>query len=283
MIRARVRLETGSFRLRRPFAAAAFLAFAAQGFAQSPPEGISSGIPYLAPMVTEDSPILMTESIPSGFGAMPAPGYRPIMPLTDVSGHAGKSGCICTVKSTWRRLFRKKCAVHPDIPPTFVPNPYQEPPLGSQVYQIMNTQVRNNDAARQVLNHYDFIDDSSELNYAGKRKLMRIAQGSRTNFAPIVVESTPRHPGLDQSRRTKLVQEIASLGLPIPAERVIVGRSYQQGLRGSEAALLYQGSLAPLTQGAQGGLSGFGMGSASGMSGAGMLPSVGGGGASGGF
>ncbi len=246
--------------------------------AQVGPEGVSAGIPYLAPTAAPEAflPPPAAAHRPDAH-LVPEPGYRPSVTMTELPGpYKNKHNkCICGSKSLLKKVLRKKCRVHPDVPPTFVPNPYEEPPLGSQVFAIMNTQVRNNDATRQVLNHYDFVDDSDQLNYAGKRKLMRIAQGAQTNFAPIVVESTPRQPGLDHQRRERLTQEIVALGLPIPAERVIVGQSHQQGLRGPDAIILYSGTTTVLGQGAQGAMGSFGASAVGGMTSAGLTPSAG--------
>lgn len=257
---------------------------------------VSTGIPYLAPMFEPELGVSPTATVGATGFSGPEPGFRPYYGMTELPLPGHHADCICGRKSLMKKILRKKCRVHPDIPPTFVPNPFEAPPLGARTFEIMNTQVKNHDATRQVLNHYDFIDDSAELNYAGKRKLMRIAQGSQTNFAPIVVEATPRQPGLDQSRRQRLTQEIASLGLPIPSERVIVGLSHQQGLRGPEAMVLYPGSVSHLMQGMGGGSGGMaggggainnsgimGGGSSGGMGGSSMGgSSMGGGGMGGG-
>lgn len=238
--------------------------------AQMHGEGVSSGIPYLTPRYEQE---LVSGLPPLPFadrGTPPEPGFRPDYAMTELPLGGRHQDCICGKKSLVRKVMRKKCRIHPDIPPTFVPNPYQEKPHGAQVYEILNTQVRNHDATRQILNHYDFVDDTAELNYAGKRKLMRIAQGAQSNFAPIVVEATPRQPGLDTSRRERLTQDIVALGLPIPPERVIVGQSYQPGLRGTEAMVLYPGSLQHLMQGGGGGGGGGGINNSGLMGTAGM-------------
>lgn len=238
--------------------------------AQMTGESVSSGIPYLAPRYEQVSTVGLPPLPYADRGTPPEPGFRPDFAMTELPLRGRHQDCICGKRSFVRKVLRKKCRVHPDIPPTFVPNPYQEKPHGAQVYEILNTQVRNHDATRQILNHYDFVDDTDELNFAGKRKLMRIAQGSQSNFAPIVVEATPRQPGLDTSRRERLTQEIVALGLPIPPERVIVGQSYQPGLRGTEAMVLYPGSLQHLMQGGGGGGGGGGINNSGMMGTAGM-------------
>jgi len=202
--------------------------------------------------------------------------------VAEVSGYsdgtpaAGASnGCICPENYRKKRLFRRKCRVHPKVDLSSLPNPFEEIPLGLQLNETMSTQVRNYENTRQIFYHYDFIDNSAELNHAGKNKLARISQNAFSNFAPIVVESTPRQPGVDHARRLHLVQTIANNGIPIPAERVIVAGAVNRGLSGPDSMILYNRSLNDLQQspGSSGisSQSGSGVG---GLSGSGLLPNT---------
>ena len=57
-----------------------------------------------------------------------------------------------------------------------------------------------------VFYHYDFVDGTSQLNARGQDKLAKLGMYLPTTFAPIVVERTPKEPGLDESRRLALVK-----------------------------------------------------------------------------
>lgn len=183
------------------------------------------------------------------------------------------SGCICPQNVKRKKLFRRKCRLHPNFDPAMIPNPFEEIPLGLQLNETMKAQVRNYENTRQILYRYDFIDGTAKLNDAGRAKLQMIARNAFTNFAPIVVESTPRQPGLDHARRLQLAQTITNNAIPIPAERIIVGGAPSRGLAGPDALILYNRSLSDLNQGAQG-MSGSASSSVGGLSGSGLLPNM---------
>lgn len=183
--------------------------------------------------------------------------------------------CTCQRNAQRKRWFRRKCRLHPDVDLSMIPNPFEEIPLGLQLNETMSTQVRKYENTRQILYHYDFIDGTTELNYAGRQKLARISEQAFSNFAPIIVESTPRQPGLDLSRRLQLVQTITNQGLPIPAERIIVSDSTSSSLRGPDAVILNQGQQNALGQGGSSpGAQGMTSGGVGGLSGSGLLPNT---------
>lgn len=199
-------------------------------------------------------------------------GFQPAGGFSNQNG-VESSGCICPQNVKRKKLFRRKCKLHPNFDPTMIPNPYEELPLGLQLNETMKVQVRNYENTRQILYRYDFNDGTAELNDAGRAKLQMIARNAFTNFAPIVVESTPRQPGLDHARRLQLTQTIANNAIPIPAERIIVGGAPSRGTVGPDAVILYNRSLSDLTQGAQG-MSGSASSSVGGLSGSGLLPNM---------
>ena len=191
------------------------------------------------------------------------------------SASQAANGCICPENYKKKRLFRRKCRVHPKVDLSSLPNPFQEMPLGLQLNETMSTQVRNYENTRQIFYHYDFIDNSAELNHAGKAKLARISQNAFANFAPIVVESTPRQPGVDHARRLQLVQVISNNGIPIPAERIIVAGAVNRGITGPDAIILYNRSLSDLQQSpGSSGMSGSSGGGVGGLTGSGLLPNT---------
>ena len=54
--------------------------------------------------------------------------------------------------------------------------------------------MANGQAARMVFYHYDFVDDTPQLNTRGRDKLAAVAAGFPTNFLPIVVDARPGSP-----------------------------------------------------------------------------------------
>jgi hypothetical protein len=111
-----------------------------------------------------------------------------------------------------------------------------------------------------VFNHYDFVDGSSQLNPRGRDKLAAVAATLPTSFFPIVVERTPKEPGLDQSRKIVLLAELARGSFPVPAERVLIGPSIANGMSGFESVLIYGRQVQNLASGGAiggGGSTGF--------------------------
>jgi hypothetical protein len=100
------------------------------------------------------------------------------------------------------------------------------------------TEVANGTAIRMTLYHYDFVDGGGALNLHGRDQLAKIAAMLPHNFFPIVIERTPGAPGLAESRRLAVLHELAAGPFPVPAERVIIGPSLGDDLRGVEAEIM---------------------------------------------
>ena len=79
---------------------------------------------------------------------------------------------------------------------------FNEWPLGESLYAHFRSQAANGMAARMVFYHYDFEEGTSRLNVRGRDKLAAVAASLPTTFFPVVIEHTPKEPGLDQSRRS---------------------------------------------------------------------------------
>jgi hypothetical protein len=162
---------------------------------------------------------------------------------------------------------------------------FNEWPLGEALYAHGRTQVANGLAARMVFYHYDFIDGTNQLNVRGRDKLATVAATLPSHFFPVVVERTPKEPGLDQSRRVTLLAQFAQGNFPVPAERVVIGPSIAYGMAGFEAVnYIYPNQLNDL--GAGGALGGAGaggfVGGGQGFDAGGLSGSAGGGGFGGG-
>jgi hypothetical protein len=108
--------------------------------------------------------------------------------------------------------------------------------------------VGNGGAAQMVFYRYDFVDGQSRLNLRGRDKLLAVAARLPATFDPVIVERTPREPGLDQARRAAV---LAALGgaFPVPAERVVVGVPIANGLPGQDAVLINVNRLGAVANG----------------------------------
>jgi hypothetical protein len=105
------------------------------------------------------------------------------------------------------------------------------------MYDLSRTEVANGLAARLILNHYDFVGDTAELNQRGQDKLAAIAAQLPSTFAPVIVERTPWAPNVAEIRRRAIVAKLAQGTFPVPAERVLVERPIARGLTGVESIL----------------------------------------------
>ena len=201
----------------------------------------AEGEPASAPMVAPAGP----EFGPSAAPAAPAPG-----------------GCTCGDRrglSRWR-YHRTHCKRHLQDKFLGYAEEFNEWPLGEAAYAHARTQVANGQAARMVFYHYDFVDGTPQLNTRGRDKLAAVAATLPTNFFPIVVERTPKEPGLDESRRQIVVAALARGSFPIPAERVMIGPSHPEGLSGIEGLAIFGNQLGGIQSGGAlgGGVAGIG-------------------------
>lgn len=129
------------------------------------------------------------------------------------------------------------------------PEEFNEWPLGRSVYAHAGTQVNNGAAARMFFYDYDFVDGTAELNLRGCDKLAVIGAQLPTNFFPVVIERTPKAPGLDQTRRLAILARLAGGPFPVPAERVLIGPPMATGRMGIEAIVVEQNRLGTVATG----------------------------------
>jgi hypothetical protein len=150
-------------------------------------------------------------------------------------------GCTCGDRhglSRWR-WHRTQCKRHLQDHFLGYAEEFNEWPLGEAEYAHARTQVANGLAARMVFYHYDFVDGTSQLNLRGRDKLAMVAATLPTTFFPVVVERTPREPGLDAARKSILLAELTRGSFPVPAERIVIGPSIANGMTGFESLLIY--------------------------------------------
>jgi hypothetical protein len=150
---------------------------------------------------------------------------------------------------------------------------FEPVPFGASIYTTYRRHVENGDAARMVLYHYDFVDNTATLNTKGQDQLAKIAAMLTQNGFPVIIERTPSNPQLAEARRLAILMELGQEGKIIQAERVTIGAPIANGLRGSEAEVIYQNLISQTHE------RGLVTGAASGLLGA---PIAGGGGTGGG-
>jgi hypothetical protein len=159
--------------------------------------------------------------------------------------------CTCGNRhglSRWR-WHRSQCKQHLQEHFLGYAEEFNEWPLGESLYAHARTQAANGLATRMVFYHYDFVDDTSQLNLRGRDKLASVAATLPTTFFPVVVERTPAAPGLDQARRSALLTQLARGTFPVPAERVVIGPRIANGMTGLESVLTYGRQLSNLGSG----------------------------------
>jgi hypothetical protein len=149
----------------------------------------------------EAQPALVPPSVPTVTGAV-ADGVVPGGPV-DSPTFAGPPAGTCTCGdrhglSRWR-WHRTQCKRLLQEHLLGYAEEFNEWPLGACVDAQARTQATNGLAARMVFYHYDFEEGTSQLNVRGRDKLAAVAATLPTTFLPVVVERTPRAPGLDLS------------------------------------------------------------------------------------
>ncbi|HMF11150.1 MAG TPA: hypothetical protein VKE94_02560 [Gemmataceae bacterium] len=120
---------------------------------------------------------------------------------------------------------------------------FEPAPFGASVYATYRSHVANGEAARMVLHHYDFVGDTATLNTKGQDQVAKIAAMLAHNAFPVIVERTPCNPAIAEARRLAVLKQFGQGGIPIPPERVVIGPSIGNGLRGGEAEIIYQNLL----------------------------------------
>jgi hypothetical protein len=200
--------------------------------------GASAATAQEAPAAPVASTSLAAPTLP---GAV-SEGVLPAGPLDSPPTAVPPAGtCTCGNRhglSRWR-WHRTQCKRHLQEHFLGYAEEFNEWPLGESAYAHARTQVANGLAARMVFYDYDFVDGTSQLNPRGCDKLAAVAATLPTTFFPVVVERTPTEPGLDQSRRSTLLTQLAQGTFPVPAERVVIGPRIANGMTGVEANLIY--------------------------------------------
>ena len=182
----------------------------------------------------------------------------PELPVAPIA----RGACTCKGKHGLRRWYWHRTQCKAQLQEAFLgyPEEFNEWPLGQALYAHGRTQVANGLASRMVFYEYDFETNSTRLNLKGQDKLKEIAAQLPMNFLPIIIERTPRTPGLDQGRQVAVAEELARGPFPVPPQRVVVGRPIATGLSGPEAVIVHANQLGQTASG--GGIGGSPVGGA---------------------
>lgn len=235
---------------------------------------LAAGLLLALPAMAQDD-VPMGPAPPPGVGAFP-PGEAPFAPPEEA---LEAPPCTCPARPGlfgWRRRHAQ-CKRHLQDKVLGYPEEFNEWPLGRALYAHGRTQVGNAEVSRLIFNDYDFVPETSELNYRGRDKLAAITAQLPSTFAPVIIERTPWAPGLDESRRLAILSQMASGPFPVPAERVLIGPPIARGLLGQDAAIINRNRLGQIGSGGLGGAASAGF-DAGGLSGAALIPGAVGGG-----
>jgi hypothetical protein len=116
------------------------------------------------------------------------------------------------------------------------PDTFAEPPLGYYVNEQLTVQVAKANTHRFTFYRSDFLPGTSELSPAGASRFNVMAGRIPGWMGPIMVEWMPDDPALAESRRVALAETFQKVGMPLVADRVVIGPSPYPGAMGVEAA-----------------------------------------------
>lgn len=168
-----------------------------------------------------------------------APGGVPLPPTGPAVAPCGHPhGCKACVGGPIRRAMHHVAFTLKD---RFIgyPDQFVEPPLGFTINEHFATMKAKADPHEFFLYQTDFVRESTTLSPTGAQRLTLIANRLNCWLGPVVVEWTPENPQLAESRRMAVLQAMASAGIPLDPDRVLVGPSPYPGLIGDIAERYY--------------------------------------------
>jgi len=137
-------------------------------------------------------------------------------------------------------LFMVTVLVGCKAPPTGAQ--YDRPfPLGAVSDVFWETQQANAEAADFTFYDHEFRGDTAELAPGAKRHLESVALRLEHVPFPVVIEQSNhnRHPELDQSRRTMIVESLVRMGVQNAEQRVVIAPAFTEGYTANEGAGAY--------------------------------------------
>jgi len=120
---------------------------------------------------------------------------------------------------------------------TFIGRPadFVEPPVGYYLRENFNLMRSKADPHRFTLYRTDFLEGTDRLSPVGATRFNLMAARLSGWMGPVVIEWSPEHPGLAESRRGAVVAALQGAGLPVVPERVVIGPSPYPGGYGEDA------------------------------------------------
>jgi hypothetical protein len=115
------------------------------------------------------------------------------------------------------------------------PNTFIEPPVGYYVNEQFAVQVAKANTHRFTFYRSDFLPGTSQFSPSGASRFNVMATRIPGWMGPIMVEWTPDQPALAEQRRAAVHETLQKAGMPLVAERVVVGPSPYPGAMGAEA------------------------------------------------
>jgi hypothetical protein len=115
------------------------------------------------------------------------------------------------------------------------PDAFAEPPMGYYVNEQLAVQVAKADTHRFTLYRSDFLPGTSQFSPSGASRFNIMARRIPGWMGPITIEWTPDNPALAEERRVALLETLQKAGMPLVAERVVIGPSPYPGAMGVEA------------------------------------------------
>ena len=114
-------------------------------------------------------------------------------------------------------------------------------PLGQVTDAHWETMQTNAEAADFIFFDHEFVGDTAELAPGAKRHLEQVALRLEHAPFPVVVEQSPHNarPELDQLRRRVVVEQLARLGVPDVADRVVTASAFAEGFTSMEGEQAY--------------------------------------------
>jgi hypothetical protein len=141
---------------------------------------------------------------------------------------------VCARRGRIHRMFHHVAHTTQD---KFVgyPDAFIEPPMGHYVNEQFAVQVAKANTHRFTLYRSDFLPGTSQFSPSGASRFNIMAGRIPVWTGPIMIEWTPEQPALAEERRLALLETMQKAGMPVVAQRVVVGPSPYPGSMGVEA------------------------------------------------
>lgn len=160
--------------------------------------------------------------------APPIVGPPPMVgPGPAVGGPNDRSGPIARAAHHVGSTLKDKLIGYPDQ--------FPQPPVGYYVRENNVAQINRADTHRFTLYRTDFWSESDQLTPTGAARLARMVSRAQCWGGALLIEQVPDRPGLAERRREAISGALARANVPIGSDRVLVGLSPYNGLRGDLA------------------------------------------------